>query len=147
MNEAEFVEMLERKLLETPTDIIAKSLAFLRGAIEPELQEYMLEVFKEGGPMWFMPQHMGLGLKIRNRLRECVAPDEALPDKNWDDYYIQMIEMVIGVRAIPARCVNALISHEFKIPKQEAFDKALEQEAFDLFKYASKKEGGESDGK
>ena len=57
---------------------------------------------------WFAKEHFGAGIMVRNVLRKGVegigfVGDLGFKDGNLDDYYIQMLEVWIGVRGVGER--------------------------------------------
>ncbi|MBD3882111.1 hypothetical protein IFO70_10110 [Phormidium tenue FACHB-886] len=93
-------QYFEEKLREIPPDVLEKAIAVFqtlpqefkaeckaRHAIEPD--------------DWITCWHLGAGMQLRNMLRDHGLRDDLLPDKNWDDYYIQVLEISLGLRDRP----------------------------------------------
>lgn len=79
------------KFDEIPEDIKEKGKIYLEKLFagnEREIKNYMT------WPMF----HFRGGMAVRNLLRENVCLDDRLPDKNWDDYYIPLMEYALGLR-------------------------------------------------
>jgi hypothetical protein len=38
---------------------------------------------------------------VRNALRKYGLKDDLLPEGNWDDYYVPVVEVAVGVREMP----------------------------------------------
>jgi hypothetical protein len=64
----------------------------------PELLEETRKLYKEDPVHWISPYHFTTGMAIRNLLREKVCRDDQLPSGNFDDYYVQLLEIAAGVR-------------------------------------------------
>ena len=91
-------QYFDQKLREIPPDVLEKAIAIfqtlpdefktecrVRHAIEPD--------------SWMASWHLSVGMRLRNILRERGLADDLLPDKNWDDYYIQVLELSLGLRS------------------------------------------------
>lgn len=94
----------DKKLEEIPRDFLIKAVEHLQSALPREVQEIIKRAIKKDGLYeWLFKNryHMGLGMEIRNSLREAGLGDESLPDKNWDDYYHQVVEIAVGTREMP----------------------------------------------
>jgi len=47
-------------------------------------------------------EHLGFGMQVRNSLRTAkIIEESSLPTGNWDDIYIPLIEVALGLREIP----------------------------------------------
>lgn len=46
--------------------------------------------------------HFGWGMALRNGLRAAGFDDTDLPRKNWDEYYVPVVEVAIGLRPMPS---------------------------------------------
>ncbi|MEP0872458.1 hypothetical protein NDA01_21820 [Trichocoleus desertorum AS-A10] len=92
-------QYFEQKLREMPPDVLEKAIAVFqtlpdefkaeckaRHAIEPD--------------SWMACWHHDAGRHLRNMLRVHGLGDALLPDKNWDDYYIQVLEISLGLRNV-----------------------------------------------
>lgn len=42
--------------------------------------------------------HFQWGMGCRNALRTAGFKDDQLPQHNWDDYYVQVVEAAVGLR-------------------------------------------------
>jgi hypothetical protein len=49
---------------------------------------------------WFYKSHFRAGMWIRNQLRGAGMLDKDLPDGNWDDYYVPLLEWWLGYRIL-----------------------------------------------
>lgn len=93
----------EQKLYEIPPDVLEGSVEALKKHIPENLKKSLVESYKKckPGEWWFAEYHFGLGMSIRNALRQLGFSDRRLPDKNWDDYYVKVVEIAIGLREMP----------------------------------------------
>lgn len=98
MNDQEFSDMLDEKYKEIPSVFLNDCVNFLKSELSDETKTSIVELYNEKGSNWIDGHHFGWGMSIRNLLRENGFADDMLPDKNWDDYYIQVVECAIGVR-------------------------------------------------
>lgn len=103
-------QYFDDKFNEIPQEVLEKASAFLIGFIPAGEQLLIIDEAKEEGLIeWAVSNHTFWGMSIRNNLREAGLTDDMLPDKNWDDYYIQVIEYSLGLRKKCQRCNNMLI--------------------------------------
>jgi hypothetical protein len=99
-------EYFDSKYRELPVEVISKAVSTFKKVLEkePELEKRMREVIQRRGSIFWIDEfpmfHFGVGMFLRNKLRENGLTDEVLPDKNWDDYYIQVLEAALGFRDI-----------------------------------------------
>jgi len=88
-----------KKFEEIPNDLLFEAVEYLKMELTNEEKEEIEEAFKESGAIeWAILHHSTWGRDIRNSLRTFGLTDEKLPDGNWDDYYIQVIEFTLGLR-------------------------------------------------
>lgn len=81
-----------------PNDIKNKAIDFLRKEL---LEEEIIDIrkaIKEKPNDWWALSHFSWGMSIRNKLRQNVALDDKLPTKNWDDYYVQLVEEAVKLK-------------------------------------------------
>jgi hypothetical protein len=91
----------DNKLAEIPKDFLDEVIEFLQKVIfveEEEKKEIREAFISEGEIKWALEHHFGWGMEMRNILRANGFMDNKLPDNNWDDYYIQVIELALGLR-------------------------------------------------
>lgn len=91
-------EYFDAKLAEIPRDFLKDCVAFLRSEIPDYIQANIRTLYESEGSEWAIPFHHEWGRNIRNALRLAGFFDSRLPDKNWDDYYIQVVELAVGIR-------------------------------------------------
>jgi hypothetical protein len=93
-------EYYDKKFAEIPQEVLDKALTIINSELDDQTKQWAKDLFILKGPIeWAISLHHGWGTAIRNMLRTTGGlSDNLLPDKNWDDYYIQVIEAAIGVR-------------------------------------------------
>jgi hypothetical protein len=99
MSDEEFVQFHKDRLYELDPLIVIKSVMVL-SELHPMMEETK-ELYKEDPVHWVSPFHFSTGMAIRNLLRDKVCLDDQLPSGNWDDYYVQLIEIAAGCREYP----------------------------------------------
>jgi hypothetical protein len=99
MGDEEFIKFNKAKLFELDPLIVIKSVVVLNEL--PELLEETRKLYKEDPVHWISPYHFTTGMAMRNLLREKVCRDDQLPSGNWDDVYVQLMEIAAGVREYP----------------------------------------------
>ena len=94
-----FEELMTKKLESLDHEFVEKVVAFLRVYFTQEARDEIRALIDKGGlSHWIGGIHHGWGTAVRNLLRENGFTDDMLPDKNWDDYYGQMVEIAVGAR-------------------------------------------------
>ena len=93
-------EYLDKKFNEIPKDFLKEVVEFLEKEFTDEAKEAIRTLHKENGEDWAIPFHSDWGMGIRNALRQADFVDRMLPDNNWDDYYIQVVEAAVGIRKV-----------------------------------------------
>jgi hypothetical protein len=91
----------EEYLLELPEEIKIKSIKFLQEKLLPEWKDEIIAAYYQNPNEWiysFYGGHLRWGMGCRNALRDNICLDDKLPSGNWDDYYIQLVEIAAGVR-------------------------------------------------
>lgn len=101
MNDKEFEKYLDEKYNEIPKNFLKKCVKFLQDEMPQETKDEIIQAHKEHGVNWIGGSHHFFGMYVRNKLRENGFTDDYLPDQNWDDYYIQVLEASVGLREIP----------------------------------------------
>lgn len=88
--------------MELKKEIVDKSIEFLKNKFNqyPKLIEQIKEDHAKDSDTWWAPFHFTFGMKVRNDLRENVCLDTELPSGNWDDYYIELIEMALNLKGV-----------------------------------------------
>ncbi len=84
--------------------MLDKAVAIAKKWLSLEIAEEMREIHASDGPHWIHNQTLGhhwFGMQFRNVLRDGDLLDGVLPSGNWDDYYVQVLEIAIGVRPRP----------------------------------------------
>jgi hypothetical protein len=90
-------EVFDGFIEECPAQIIKDSLVALDRIIDQVTRVRIKEEYKKDPKTWWALYHHGWGTAIRNALRDMVCLDKELPSGNWDDYYIQIIEIYLGL--------------------------------------------------
>jgi hypothetical protein len=101
MNKNEFAQYLDERLAEMPNDILRGSVQFLKNEFTPELIKEIKAKYTMEGADWIAGKHHTWGMQVRNKLREAGFKDDMLPTKNWDEYYVQVVEIACGIRKMP----------------------------------------------
>ena len=89
---------LDEFLFGCPDWIINKSVEYLNNNLSDDTKNQIRNAWNKNHNNWWVTEHFGWGMYIRNQLRDGVCKDDELPSGNWDDYYIQMVELVCGIR-------------------------------------------------
>lgn len=102
MSEA-FSALMNRRLTELPAEQLRPYLTFLRTWLRAPQLEYIRQAHADHGADWPFKDryHVTQGRGVREALREAGYPDAELPTGSWDDYYIQLVEIVAGLRPDP----------------------------------------------
>lgn len=102
MKDDEYTQYHSERFAELSEWIIAKSVSVIQKALNYGDVLLIQEHIKENPVFWVAPYHHGWGTAIRNLLRDKVCTDDKLPgspeDKNWDNYYVYLVEVAIGLR-------------------------------------------------
>lgn len=86
-----------------PVDIAKKAIFHISLGLNRQTVKDLQEEFLEYGTVWWTRHHhRPFGVNVRNMLRDLVCKDEELPTGHWEDYYPQLIEVVIGMRRVEA---------------------------------------------
>jgi len=96
----------EEKLNEIPEDVLLDAINCLNNVIpRHNKKEISTLIDRYGSHKWIyaVNDHFHWGMYIRNKLRSSNLPDNLLPDNNWDDYYVLVIEIVVSKRKIPVK--------------------------------------------
>ena len=96
MTPAKFKEFHEEKLAELPRDLVLRGVSALH-EYSFEFFTESIKLYEENPDDWMVPYHFHTGMHIRNTLRKQVK-DSELPSGNWDDYYVAVLEIAMGVR-------------------------------------------------
>jgi hypothetical protein len=99
MSDEEFVQFHNDRMAELEPWIVEKAVKFL-SELHPLVEETR-ELYKEDPIHWISPYHFSTGMAIRNLLRKEVCLDSQLPSGNFDDYYVQLMEVAAGCREYP----------------------------------------------
>jgi len=98
-NIQDWYEYHTKKLNEMPQDFLKESVEYLKNIfIKEGSAQSILDAYNQDNEKWWVGSHFYWGMSIRNSLREGGFLDDKLPDKNWDDYYIPVVELAVGIR-------------------------------------------------
>lgn len=95
MSDKDIKVVLDDFILDCPIWIIDKGVEALKTILDAN---EIKELHAKDPRTWWALAHHGWGTRVRNFLRDKVCRDEELPSKNWDDYYIQIVEIACGCR-------------------------------------------------
>lgn len=93
-------EEMKIRLSECPLWIVEKSVSYLKSVFTESIIEDIVRYHKSNPDSWWAEHHFDWGMRIRNLLRDNVCLDNILPSGNWDDYYVQMIELACELRSL-----------------------------------------------
>lgn len=89
----------DNKFNEIPKDVLEKAIKIVQDEYPDEQKKEILGLIADKGLVeWALEFHMFWGMGVRNLLRGKGLKDDLLPDQNWDDYYIQVVEAAVGAR-------------------------------------------------
>jgi len=85
-----------------------RAVKILDGFIAKDDYERLRQEMEKDPSGWLTPYHMWAGMAVRNHLRSGGFRDDELPFvyyngqpvQNWDDYYGQIIEILVGFKPI-----------------------------------------------
>lgn len=100
MNDVEHAVYYKEKFLEIPATLREEAATFLAVHLDQLTKDLIIEAWQREGSKWCTPFHMFWGMSIRNNLRNAGWTDDQLPDGNWDDYYVSLIEYALGLRSV-----------------------------------------------
>lgn len=95
------MKMWDAKFHTIPKDVLATAVKIIQDNLSDAVKKEVTARFnKHGSHFWIFPDmgHFGFGMGVRNLLRENGLKDNLLPDKNWDDYYVAVIEYALGLK-------------------------------------------------
>ncbi len=93
-------EQMTKDLQECPVWIINESVSALKNILTEDLVYEIKTMYQNNPETWWAGFHFGWGMNIRNFLRDNVCLDDKLPLGNWDEYYVQMVELVCELRSL-----------------------------------------------
>lgn len=103
MDDNKYKKECDRRFELLSDEFLERCKEHLLRALTPELQEKIKKAYREHGDKWIFTMgsrgHFGIGVALRNYLR-LIYKDYELPEepKNWDDYYIGVVEYALGLR-------------------------------------------------
>ncbi len=98
----ELQEQMTKDLQECPVWIINESVSALKNYFTQDEIKHIQREYNNDPELWWAKNyfHFGWGMNIRNYLRDNVCLGDKLPLGNWDEYYIQMVEIVCELRRL-----------------------------------------------
>lgn len=95
------IDYFNNKFSEIPPSVLKRATDVI-SLFPKEVKADITAAFEEFGPMEWVHKaptlgHFFWGMGVRNMLRDAGLSDDLLPDGNWDDYYIQVIEYTLGL--------------------------------------------------
>lgn len=81
-----------------PKWIVEESIKYLPTILSQKSMDDIRDEYEKDHDTWWASSHFTWGMYIRNKLRDNVCLDDELPSKNWDDYYVRLIEMACGLK-------------------------------------------------
>jgi hypothetical protein len=106
LNEVISDKYFDDKYKELPSEVVGKAVRIFRDYFQtdPEaekelkalIEEHGINNWQEAAPGF----HFSGGMFMRNLLRKNGVIDDMVPDKNLDDYYMQLIEASLGFRDV-----------------------------------------------
>lgn len=100
MEEIDIEEHNRKRLEELPVWIRKSAVLALQDVLSEGDVLAIREDHAKDPRTWWALSHHGWGTGIRNFLRHTVCLDNELPSGNWDDYYIQLVEIYCGIRKV-----------------------------------------------
>lgn len=92
-------EYFDKKFAEIPKEVLIGCTKLILDEFPQDVKDEIKEMYeKDGENRWAIPYHNSWGMGVRNLFREEGFLDKQLPDGNWDDYYVQVIEFALGLR-------------------------------------------------
>lgn len=88
------------RLAELPAGVLDTVVAAFQNHHNEKTLQEIRDRWESDPETWWALYHFGWGMSVRNFFRSYVV-DQELPSGNWDDYYIPVIEVAVGVRARP----------------------------------------------
>jgi len=98
MNGKEFYDFHTDRLNELDKKIVDKGIKAINKFISKKDKEKIIETSSKDKCKWWGLYHFSWGMWTRNKLRKYVCSDTKLPTGNWDDYYVPLVELALGIR-------------------------------------------------
>jgi len=91
----------DEKLKEMDPLLLDNAVKFLSRELPEDAKQEIREMHEKDPLHWSGPYHFSWGMGVRNALRKYGLKDDLLPEGNWDDYYVPVVEVAVGVREMP----------------------------------------------
>lgn len=95
MADAEFVEYHQKLYAELSDEVKRQGMEILRTYLPKNDLPLIAGQIREYGTVVWMSkfqEHFGWGMVVRNLLRQHGLKDDVLATRNWDDYYVLLVE-------------------------------------------------------
>jgi hypothetical protein len=102
--EEDWIKYNDDRLAELPQWIVEKSVEAIKKKLLQDDLEGLIKEYIEKPGTWWSKYHFWAGMTLRNLLRDNVCLDDKLPKNlpgGWDNYYVPLLEIAIGVREMP----------------------------------------------
>ena len=99
MTDKELYDFHTKKLAELPENIKEQAVQVVLSVLDESTKEAVKKVAKASPCSWATGYHFHWGMWMRNQFRDAGITDDLLPSKNWDDYYVPIVELALGLRS------------------------------------------------
>lgn len=101
MTDKELYDFHTKKLAELPGDIIEQAVHVVLSVLDETTKNAIKKVAKSNPYAWAIGYHFYWGMWMRNQFRaDAGITDDQLPSGNWDDYYVPIVELALGLRSL-----------------------------------------------
>jgi len=98
MSEKKLYDFYTDRLNELDKKLVDKAIKAVNKFIPKKDKKMIIEAVRKNKYNWSSPYHFQWGMWCRNQFREHVCSDNKLPTGNWDDYYVPLVELALGIR-------------------------------------------------
>jgi hypothetical protein len=94
---------LDRYIAALPEHLLRAYLNFLEAWLSDELRTYIMDAHAAYGEDWPLKNrfYYQAGMEVRSALIQAGYHEAELPEGTWDDYYVPLLEIVVGLRPNP----------------------------------------------
>lgn len=100
MNDQEFYNFHTERLKELSEEVRDRAVEIVVRVLEISDVSRIKKEASKNKLNWSSRYHFSWGMWMRNQLRNRGIPDSALPSGNWDDYYVPVVELALGIRNV-----------------------------------------------
>jgi len=97
LSEDKVRKYLEEKVKDLPIQVIELAVREIKKIADDKFLASVIVSKLELKNRWFLPFHFAFGKRFRMMLNDLVLRSEDLPEKSWEFYYVQLIEMALGL--------------------------------------------------